>query len=191
MISYAVCRSLSSPGFTVSGTSPRAPRSRWWRTLCGIPAMPRTIPSASANVVGSAIVGPEPMTDGSSGIGPCTSEIAKVSVRADAAASCPPLICERCLRTQLSPSIATPARISVRLASTFSPRVTPGTGAASRADAPPDSNTISAASSVTARRARARASPAATLAGFAARVAGLEELELVGERRRPDTRVRR
>ncbi len=134
------------------------------------------------------MVGPEPITDGSSGIGPCTSEMAKVNVRAEAAASCPPLICERCLRTQLSPSIATPARISVRLASTFSPSVTPGTGAASSADAPPDSNTISAASSATALASSSARIAAATLAGFAAGWPACEELELVGERRRPDTR---
>jgi hypothetical protein len=62
--------------------------------------------SASTAVVGSATVGPEAITAGSS---PGTSEIARVSTRAGqaAAASRPPLIAERCLRTQfISPMLA-------------------------------------------------------------------------------------
>ena len=54
---------------------------------------------ASAKVVGSATVGPEPMTEGSS---PGTSEMTRVTTRAGAAAAAsrPPLMAERCLRTQ-------------------------------------------------------------------------------------------
>ena len=55
---------------------------------------------ASAKVVGSGTVGPEAITAGSS---PGTSEIAKVTTRAGAAAAAsrPPLIAERCLRTRV------------------------------------------------------------------------------------------
>ena len=52
----------------------------------------RTISSASANVVGSATVGPDPITLGSSATGPWTSEIASVRLRPAAAPSRPPLI---------------------------------------------------------------------------------------------------
>ena len=56
--------------------------------------------AASAKVLASGAVGPEPITPGSS---PMTSESSSDSTRAGAAkrASCPPLIREMCLRTVL------------------------------------------------------------------------------------------
>jgi len=52
---------------------------------------------ASASVVGSGVVGPEPMVAGSS---PGTSEMASVSIGADVALrSRPPLMRDRCRRT--------------------------------------------------------------------------------------------
>ena len=69
---------------------------------------------ASAKVVGSGTVGPEAMTAGSS---PGTSEIASVTICAGAAAAAsrPPLIAERCLRTQLiSPMVAPAAQQRAR-----------------------------------------------------------------------------
>ena len=54
---------------------------------------------ASAKVVGSGTVGPEPMMERSS---PGTSEITRVTTFAGKAAAArrPPLMAERCLRTQ-------------------------------------------------------------------------------------------
>ncbi len=70
---------------------------------------------ASAKVEGSGTVGPEAMTAGSS---PGTSEIAKVTICAPgaaAAASRPPLIAERCLRTVLISPIVAPERSKARV----------------------------------------------------------------------------
>ena len=63
------------------------------------------------------------MTAGSSATGPCTSEIASVTVRAAAAASPPPLRLDRCLRTQFRRSIGSPASISVRAVAILSSSV--------------------------------------------------------------------
>ncbi len=73
--------------------------------------MPRRaqIALASASVVGSGTVGPEAITAGSSR---GTSEIASVRIRPAlraAPARRPPLMRERCLRTQLISSIAAPS----------------------------------------------------------------------------------
>ena len=67
----------------------------------------RRIASASAQVLGSGTVGPLAMTSGAS---PGTSLISSVTTRAGAhgAASRPPLIADRCLRTQFISSIAAP-----------------------------------------------------------------------------------
>ena len=64
--------------------------------------------SASANVVGSGTVGPEAITAGSS---PGTSEMTSVTTcaGAQAAASRPPLIADRCLRTQFISAMLAPA----------------------------------------------------------------------------------
>ncbi len=129
------------------------------------------IAMASADVVGSGTVGPDPMTDGSSS---GTSEIISVTTRAGAAASAsrPPLIEDRCLRTQFISPIGAPLRKSARLIACFSSKVMPGAGSASSADAPPDSrhSTRSSGPSPEAssmiRRAASR--PAASGTGCAA-----------------------
>ena len=82
---------------------------------------------ASAKLVGSGTVGPEAITAGSS---PGTSEIARVRIRAGAAAAAsrPPLIAERCLRTVLISPIVAPQRSSARVTACLSARVRPGAG---------------------------------------------------------------
>ena len=57
---------------------------------------------------------------------------------AHAAASRPPLIAERCLRTQFISSIAAPLFSSALLIACFSASVTPAAGKASSDEAPPD-----------------------------------------------------
>src|SRR3546814_1330024 len=71
------------------------------------------IARASAKLVGSATVGPEAITAGSS---PGTSEISRLTTRAGAAAAArrPPLMAERCLRRQFISSMAAPERSSAR-----------------------------------------------------------------------------
>ncbi len=91
------------------------------------------------------------MTDGSSGTGACTSEIASVRLRAAAAPSRPPLTADRCLRTQFNRSMGRPARRSTSVARIFSSSVSGGAGAASMADAPPDRSTTSHPSLIAAR----------------------------------------
>ena len=93
--------------------------------------------SASAKVVLSATVGPEPMTPGSS-FG--TSEISHESTRAGWAAIArrPPLMAERCFRTVFISTMLAPDLSSARLTSCLSFRVRPGAGSASKAEAPPE-----------------------------------------------------
>ncbi len=102
-------------------------RSTLWR---------RTTSSASANVDGSATVGPEAMTAGSS---PGTSEMAKVTTSAGrhAKASRPPVMAERCLRTQLMSSMGAPDASNRRLVCCRSARVRPRAGRVRRAEPPP------------------------------------------------------
>ena len=119
---------------------------------------------ASASVVGSGTVGPEAITAGSS----CgTSEIASVTMApacCPARASRPPLICDRCLRTQLMASIGAPERSSARVTACFCAKLTPSTGAIQFAEPPPDSSTSSRSSALAVaakfRQRRAAASPA-------------------------------
>ena len=59
---------------------------------------------------------------------------------ADRSARPPPLICDRCFRTELSAVMSAPAMRRRRVVSFFSSRLMPGAGAASSADAPPDSS---------------------------------------------------
>ena len=104
------------------------------------------------------------MTEGSSGTGPTTSEIASVTTAPRAAAaSQPPLMADRCLRTQFIRSIGTPARSSDRVACTLSSRLTPGTGTASAAEAPPDSSSTSNPSPATCSASASAWRPAARL----------------------------
>ncbi len=123
---------------------------------------------ASASVEGSATVGPEPMTAGSS---PGTSEITRVTSRAGwaAAARRPPLIAERCLRRQFISPIAAPEASSALFTACLSASVRPGAGSESRAEAPPDirqsTRSSAPAPSASARMRRAAASPAASGTG--------------------------
>ena len=116
------------------------------------------IASASAKVVGSATVGPDPMTLGSSSIGPTTSDSAQViDAHAAAAAQLPAL--DR--RQVLAHAIELVNRRARRAAAPASPpscpRATgPAAGAAISAEAPPDSST----SSVSSGRGFARRAPA-------------------------------
>ncbi len=111
------------------------------------------------------------MTEGSS---PGTSEISSASTGAGDAASArrPPLIAERCLRTQFISPIAAPLRSSAWLIACLSPSVTPGAGSASSAEPPPEIRHSSRSSAVSpearARMRRAAVSPAASGTGCAA-----------------------
>ena len=159
--------SRTSSGFGLSSISPQAPRSSVSRAAGGrepTSSAARQIARASANVVGSGVVGPDPMTAGSSGAGSTTSDMARVTMRPRAAtASRPPFIADRCFRTQLSPSIATPARSRTAVVADLSSRVKPAIGAARPAEAPPDSRSTRISSGARpAARASARL-PAATL----------------------------
>ncbi len=157
----------ASPGFGDSGTAPDTPRCSHARTDGGTAscaATPETIRQASPKVDGSATVGPEPITLGSSSTGAITSEMASVRVSPrHAAASRPPLMRDRCLRTQFSSSMARPSCMSARVICCFSARVTPSTGPHSSADAPPESSTMRRPSAGTACAAASAASAAATL----------------------------
>ena len=112
------CFMRGSSAFGVSAISPSSPRCNDATTAGGnAPRPPRvsSTSSASANVLGSGIVGPDPITDKSS---PTTSEITSVMTGpAVAAASLPPLIADRCLRTALSSSIVAPPFRSCRTVS--------------------------------------------------------------------------
>ena len=96
-----------------------------------------TAARASASVVGSGTVGPEPITPGSS-LG--TSEISQLSTRAGCAAIArrPPLIADRCFRTVFISTMLAPERSKARLTSCLSARDRPGAGRASSAEAPPE-----------------------------------------------------
>ncbi len=95
------------------------------------------IARASAKVVGSGTVGPEAMIAGSS---PGTSEISRLTTRAGAAAAArrPPLMAERCLRTQFICAMSAPELSSARLTACLSSSVRPGAGRASSAEPPPE-----------------------------------------------------
>ena len=90
------------------------------------------VASASAEVVGSGDVGPEAIVAGSS---PGTSEMIRATTRAGAAAAAsrPPLIAERCLRTQLISAMPAPLFSNARLIACLSERLRPGAGSASSA----------------------------------------------------------
>src|SRR5713101_2209262 len=142
---------IGSPGFGVSASA----AARWAMTAGGavMRYLARTA-CASAKVVGSGNVGPEAITAGSS---PGTSEIARVRMRAGAAAAArrPPLIAERCFRTVLISPIVAPARSTPRGAACLSTSVGPGSGNFRRAEPPLDSRHTSC-SAGPSRRARSR-----------------------------------
>ena len=87
----------------------------------------RRVSSAWANVVGSATVGPEAITDGSS---PGTSETSSATTGAGQAASArrPPFMDDRCLRTQLTAAMGAPLRSSAAETSRSSASSRPGRG---------------------------------------------------------------
>src|SRR5438034_2085062 len=100
--------------------------------------------TASRNVVRSGAVGPDPITPRSS---PPTSERMSVSTEAVvAAASRPPLIAERCLRTALTSTIVAPERRSSCVVRCLSASVSPAAGKGRRLEAPPDRSTINRSS---------------------------------------------
>ncbi|MPN27848.1 hypothetical protein SDC9_175282 [bioreactor metagenome] len=133
---------------------------------------------ASAAVVGSPTVGPEAITAGSS---PGTSEIASVSSGAGQAASArrPPLIAERCLRTQLISPIAAPERNKASVSARFCASVIPGAGAASSAEPPPEisasTRSLALSPETRARIRAAAAAPAASGTGCAASTISMRE----------------
>ena len=147
--------------------------------------------SASTKVVGSATVGPEPITLGSSAIGPCTSEIASVRLRRASAPRRPPFTADRCFLTQLSPSMATPARINVRAVASMS------SSADARRRAPPETPTRLPTAARPGRRYRPSScasssarTPAATLAALGSGCPPSKPLEPRRELPATDARAR-
>ena len=158
----------ASPGF---GVSSAAAARRAATAGGGTMAYFSSTPRASAKVVGSGTVGPEAMVAGSS---PGTSEIARVSTRAGhaAAASRPPLIAERCLRTQFISEIVAPERSRSPVTACLSASATPGAGTASSAEPPPEirhrARSPSPSPRAASSMARAASSPARSGTGCAA-----------------------
>ena len=85
----------------------------------------------------SGTVGPEAITAGSS---PGTSEMVSVTTLAGwhAAARRPPLMADRCLRTQFISAMLAPLLSSARLIACLSCSVRPGAGSVSSAEPPPE-----------------------------------------------------
>ena len=127
--------------------------------------------SASAQVVGSAQVGPDAMSSGRS---PGTSDISRVMTRAgwQAAASRPPLIADRWRRTQFISLMVAPLASSARLTACLSRSVRPSSGSGSRAEPPPEirHSTVSSGRKPLTRSSMRRAarSPASSGTGWAA-----------------------
>ena len=126
--------------FGVSSMTPAAPAARWSATFAGTRPISSKRPStstASAKVVGSGTVGPEPTTSRRS---PATSERTMVISLASPAASAryPPLIDDRCFRTVLNSAMSAPEARSSRLVTTRSSRLRSPAGSASNADDPPE-----------------------------------------------------
>ena len=158
--------STASPGFGVSC----AGSSRALATLSGgaMPYFFRTA-LASARLLVSATVGPEAITSGSS---PGTSEMRKACSEAGAAAAAsrPPLIAERCLRTAFISWIVVPLFSRARLTACLSSRLTPSAGSVSRAEPPPEISAITLSSAfrpeTSSRMRRAASRPAASGTGW-------------------------
>ena len=114
------------------------PLSKTWLANAGSSiAYLRTIAKASEQVVGSATVGPDAISIGSS---PGTSDNNKVRTRAgkQAAAKRPPLIAERCRRTQFISEIDAPDFNKATLMACLSSRLIPSSGKGIRAEPPPE-----------------------------------------------------
>ena len=134
---------------------------------------------ASASVVGSGTVGPEPITAGSS---PGTSEIARVTTRAGCArrASRPPLMRDRCFRTVLISPMLAPERSSARVTACLSASVNPSTGAIQLADAPPESSTSTRSSGPAPSASVERPLGGLKPGGIGNRMAGLDHRDDLG-----------
>ncbi len=141
---WRTARSLASPGFGVS-QSGSASHAR--TAAAGAICKRCSMACASWRVLASAAVGPEAMTDRSS---PGTSEITRLTTAAPpaASASLPPLIADRCLRTQLISRIVAPLFSNSRVSCCLSASVTGPAGSASSDDPPPDSRHSSRSSGV-------------------------------------------
>ena len=136
---------------------------------------------ASASVLGSGTVGPEPITAGSS---PGTSEMAMVTTRAGCArsASRPPLMRERCLRTVLISTIDAPDASSARVTACLSVSERPAAGAIQLAEAPPETSASTRSSGPAASASASVSKGAGEAGGVGHRVAGLDHAH---EPRRP------
>ena len=97
--------------------------------------------------MGSGTVGPLAITAGSS---PGTSLMSSVTTLAGAqrTASRPPLIADRCLRTQFISSMAAPLFSSAWFTACLSSSVSPGAGIESNADPPPETRNSTRSSAV-------------------------------------------
>ena len=95
------------------------------------------IARASAKLVGSATVGPDAMVEGSS---PGTSEIIRVRTRAGdaAAARRPPLIADKCFRTQFISTMLAPDRNKAVFTACLSASDRPSAGNGIKAEPPPE-----------------------------------------------------
>ena len=127
IITFRTRANTSSPGFGVSTRGTGRDSASLNRA---------NISSASNHVVGSGAVGPLPIVDRSS---PITSLRISVNTCAGAAAraNCPPLIPDKCFRTQFISWIFAPAANIRRVNPCFSSSVNPATGSGISAEAPP------------------------------------------------------
>ena len=132
---------------------------------------------------GSGTVGPEAITAGSS---PGTSLIASVTTRAGraAAASRPPLIAERCLRTQFISVMFAPDASSARLIACLSASVRPAAGAAHNADPPPDISASTRSSGPKPVHTLQQPARASFAVGVGHRMRGLDHLDVAASARR-------
>ena len=127
--------------------------------------------TASAQLVASGTVGPLAMTEGSS---PGTSLMVSVTTcaGAQAAASRPPLMRDRCLRTQFISVMLAPEFSRSRLMRCLSSSVRPSAGSVSSAEPPPEIRHSTRSSGVrpcaSARMRSAACRPAASGTGCAA-----------------------
>ena len=162
-----------SPGFGVSSSLAR----KRCNTGAGasMPYLAR-MARASALLDGSATVGPEAITDGSS---PGTSEIISATTLAGAAASAsrPPLMAERCLRTAFISPMVAPLFSSALLTACLSASVKPGAGRLRSAEPPPEIRQRTRSSGVSPRtssKMRSAASrPAASGTGWPASITSI------------------
>ena len=114
MITLRTAASRASPGFGLSASAPAAPRWRCSRIAAGAASRrpwSSSARSASAYVVGSGTVGPEAIT--SNGLSTTSLRIsATTRAGCAAAASRPPWITDKCLRTALMALMVAPLRSS-------------------------------------------------------------------------------